>query len=926
MRRKHYETLAVLGILSSAVVSNSATVHADVNSSQVEAKTDSQDTQNQSSDDEATLNFHTSTSQEQGQDSNTDTTSPDSNDSTDSNDNTVIKAPDNDNGVTDQTSNTEDNNAQESNGTDYSYSAVNSLLASSLIQSTTATTTPASDSYIPAKSYGVDVSGYQDTDLTKYAQANAKYAIVKLSEGTWYTNPNAQGQLNSANKLGMATYAYHFANFSDNATEAEKEAAFAIQQAQKVGLKTGSYLAIDWETEGNVNVVTGDTEKNTAAVMAFMKKVQQAGYLPLVYTGAYNFQDHLNVSEINKQFPNSLWVASYKTTGEIDEPDFNYFPSLQGVAIWQFTSNWKGLSVDANVNVLPLINNASTSSSSSPTTPSTVTTTYQVIDDDDNGSVVTKGSFTGKSNSSITNQAIIDNNAANLLDKYVLASPADSNLLTNNSGTITIHVNHKKETVNETHETTVKVMEDLSTPGNLSPASGISKKYTFTRTGTKDLATGKTTWGKWSSPETLRVDRYTFMITGESPNANITITNKGVLINTDAAPHKVTNTLNFVDAAGKTVKTASVSADDQNKPMDISNLIPDGYQLVDSANASLTSGENGSFFNVEIKKTSADSTDPTPISPDHPGDSHDSDSGQSDQSNPTPVTPGDSDTADKGTSGNDSTPTDPENPNNPNDSNTPIIVNTIEFIDDQGKMVGSINVKVNAAGQKIILNSDSIPAGYKLVDSTSLVLTAKDNGATIQVKVAADANTDDNSGQNTPAPITPGDSGTADKGTSDTSSSSDTQSQSNQSDTDTESQGKPSNPDNAKDTSNGATGTSSTIPSWDSVNSNGSAVIDSGMANILGSGIAGSDSDDNNNGLSSQNHSDSASSTSFAPGTAVSVESGDAAPASSDSVLPQTGNSANAQKAKTVGIMMLLTELFASMGLIQKRNKKQQIN
>ncbi len=90
--------------------------------------------------------------------------------------------------------------------------------------------------------------------------------------------------------------------------------------------------------------------------MAFMKKAHDAGYLPLVYTGAYNFQSHLNVSEINKPFPNSLWVASYKTTGEIDEPDFNYFPSLEGVAIWQFTSNWKGLKVDANVNVLPLIN------------------------------------------------------------------------------------------------------------------------------------------------------------------------------------------------------------------------------------------------------------------------------------------------------------------------------------------------------------------------------------------------------------------------------------------------------------------------------------------------------------------------------------------------------------------------------------------
>ena len=527
--------------------------------------------------------------------------------------------------------------------------------------------------------------------------------------------------------------------------------------------------------------------------------------------------------------------------------------------------------------------NASTSLSSSPTTPSTVTTTYQVIDDDDNGSVVTKGNFNGMLNSAITNQAIIDNNAAELLNKYVLTSPDDSNLLTNNSGTITIHVNHKTETVTDTHNATFIVYEDSSTPGNVGPASGVSKKYIFTRTGTKDLVTGQTTWSDWSSPGTLRVDRYTFTVTADSPNTNVTITYKGMLIDTDAAPHKVTNTVNFIDAAGKTIKTVSVSADDQNKPMDISNLIPDGYQLVDSANASLTSSDNGSFFNVEVQKASAD---PTPISPDHPGDPHDSDRGQSDQNNP-----------------------------------TPIIVNTIEFIDDQGKTVGSINVKVNAVGQKIILNSDSIPAGYKLVDSTSLVLTAKDNGATIQVKVAADANTDDNSGQNNPAPIAPGDSGTADKGTSDTSTNSNTQSQSNQSDTDTEIQGKPSNPDNAKDTSNGATGTSSTIPSWDSVNSNGPAVIDSGMANILSSGIAGSDNDDNNNGLSSLNHSDSASSTSFAPGTAVSAESGDAAPASSNSVLPQTGNSANAHKAKTAGIMMLLTELFASLGLMQKRNK-----
>lgn len=852
--KKSLVSISSLGLLSTIVglTGTNSSVHADTPTNTVTATTnndyandDSKATEstsnsNGSNDTESTLTFDTVT------DSNS--ASPDSTGGTDSNDNTVTEAPDNDNGATDQTSNTGYSNSNTEN-------TVGNLLASSLIQSTTATTTPTSDSYIPAKSYGVDVSGYQDTDLTKYAQANAQYAIVKLSEGTWYTNPNAQGQLNSANKLGMATYAYHFANFSDNATEAEKEAAFAIQQAQKVGLKTGSYLAIDWETEGNVNVVTGNTEKNTAAVMAFMKKVQQAGYLPLVYTGAYNFQDHLNVSEINKQFPNSLWVASYKTTGEIDEPDFNYFPSLEGVAIWQFTSNWKGLKVDANVNVLPLINNASTSS---PTTPSTVTTTYQVIDDDNNGSVVTKGSFTATSNSSITNQAIIDNNAANLLDKYVLASPDGSNLLTNDSGTITIHVNHKTETVTERHEITFEIMEDLSTPDTLNPASGTSKKYTFTRTGTKDLVTGQTTWAEWPAPETLKYDGYTFTIKADSPNTNVTITNKGMLINTDTAPHKVTNTVNFIDAAGKTIKTASVSADDQNKPMDISNLIPDGYQLVDSANASLTSGDNGSFFNVTVAKTDDNNNGNDGNTTTDNGDNN---SNNQDGNIPTtPVTPTTPDNTDNGsdssTSGtssgtsdsndSDTTPTNPDSPNVDNGS-------------DNGN--GSGNNSTDTSNGSDVSNA---------VPDTPESSNGSDNG-----NISGSENTNANDSQANPSDG------------------------SNQSLADV----------NQNNNANAITGSSdSSIPVSESSETSGTNNIASAEGNGNGSASVsfGAYSPVSTDAYAANNSN-----------TASESGSGDVVSASS---LPQTGNSGDSQSLKTAGTI-LLAESFASLGLTIKRKK-----
>lgn len=672
-KRKNLVSITSLGILSSiaGVAGTNSSAHAEIlttantittaNSYDDDNKSNTETTDTNSNDNsqESTLTFNTVA---------------DNNASAGTNADTTIDSTSPDSIATDQTANTEKNadSVNEDNSSDYANAettadSVNTLLTSSLLQSNTTTTT-VNDSYIPVKSYGVDVSGYQNIDLTKYSQAGAKYTIVKLSEGTWYTNPNAQGQVNSADKLGMATYAYHFANFSDSTAEAEKEADFAIQQAQKVGIKPGTYFAIDWETEGNANVVDGNTEQNTSAILAFMRKVSAAGYKPLVYTGAYNFQNHLNVSEIIKQFPNSLWVASYKTTGEIDEPDFNYFPSMEGVAIWQFTSNWRGLHVDANVNVLPLSSNASTTNDKD----KAISVNYQVVDDDNNGAVIASGTFSGKSNTSLSNRSIIDTNAPDVLNKYVLSSPDGSTLLNNDTGTITIHVNHKTETVTETREATFDITEDSSTSGNVGPASGVSKKYTFSRTGTKDLVTGQTTWGEWPSPKTLKYDKYTFTVTADSPNTKITITSKGMLINTDTAPHKVTNTVNFVDAAGKTVKTTTVSADDQNQTIDISSLIPEGYQLANSASNSLISGDNGSFFNVAIVKNNADSNNTDNGS--DPSSSDNANTDNSGQGNTDPVTPGDSDNNTGGSnSGSDSsnkdtgTDTSPTNPDGSGD-------------------------------------------------------------------------------------------------------------------------------------------------------------------------------------------------------------------------------------------------------------------
>lgn len=213
---------------------------------------------------------------------------------------------------------------------------------------------------VSSRSYGVDVASYQSTDLSKNAKSGAQFAIVKVSEGTSYQNPNAKGQIASAKANNMMPMAYHFATFGANKSAAVSEAQYAVSSAKKFGLPAGSYIACDWET-GSGNNVNGGKSASSAAILAFMDKISASGYKPLLYSGAYLLRNNVNTATILKKYPDSLWVASYATTGRIDEPNFNYFPSMDGVAIWQFTDNWRGQSVDGNISLLPLSYNTASS-------------------------------------------------------------------------------------------------------------------------------------------------------------------------------------------------------------------------------------------------------------------------------------------------------------------------------------------------------------------------------------------------------------------------------------------------------------------------------------------------------------------------------------------------------------------------------------
>lgn len=192
----------------------------------------------------------------------------------------------------------------------------------------------------------VDTSKYQPNSIESYKKAGAKGVIAQITVGTSIVAPRGAHQLHSAHINGLHRLTYHYACFGHDVKQAVKEANLAIKVAKKYGYKT-IHIFCDWE--GQDNSTRGTVSQNTRAILAFMDTIAKAGFTPGLYSSASLLRNKIDTKQIIKKYGSCLWVASYPRSGAVSSPDFNYFPSMDGVTLWQFTDNWKGLNVDGNV-------------------------------------------------------------------------------------------------------------------------------------------------------------------------------------------------------------------------------------------------------------------------------------------------------------------------------------------------------------------------------------------------------------------------------------------------------------------------------------------------------------------------------------------------------------------------------------------------
>lgn len=169
---------------------------------------------------------------------------------------------------------------------------------------------------------GIDVSGWQPSDIT--SRVTADFAIVKTTQGTGYVNPNANAQIANAQATGKEIGIYHYAGGGDCNAEADyflKHSAGYVRKA---------VLILDWESDQNAQW------GNSAWPTCWVNRVKQqtAGVIPMVYVSA----SALGQVAGARAAGSGLWVAQYANTLPTGYQSHPWKLGAYGEAMRQYTS------------------------------------------------------------------------------------------------------------------------------------------------------------------------------------------------------------------------------------------------------------------------------------------------------------------------------------------------------------------------------------------------------------------------------------------------------------------------------------------------------------------------------------------------------------------------------------------------------------
>lgn len=196
------------------------------------------------------------------------------------------------------------------------------------------------------REFGTDTAIYQGASAQK-VQASDTFSIAQVGgsvHGHLYDQWTYRSQIGTGIAMRLRMHTYVWMETGGNAMQTANMLNYFLP---KIQTPKGSIIALDYEDGAGPSA-----QANTDNVLYGMRRIRDAGYTPVLYSGKYYIANHLQLDRILSEFPNSLWIASYADMQVRTRPLWGYFPSMPGVAIWQFTSTGRAGGLDYNVDLL----------------------------------------------------------------------------------------------------------------------------------------------------------------------------------------------------------------------------------------------------------------------------------------------------------------------------------------------------------------------------------------------------------------------------------------------------------------------------------------------------------------------------------------------------------------------------------------------
>ncbi|WP_426423346.1 GH25 family lysozyme [Pediococcus acidilactici] len=214
------------------------------------------------------------------------------------------------------------------------------------------------------RSQGVDWAKYQGFNGVR-GYKNDQFAIAQIGGsygGTFINQPTYNSQIASALSQGMRAHTYIWYGVGDNKALGKQCLDYYLP---RVKTSKGSIVALDYEDGAKASYWNGsryistlaEKERNTDAIIDGMQQIKNAGYQPMYYSYKPYTLDHVDYKRIIKKFGTCLWIAGYPDYLVRSTPYWGVFPTMDGVAIWQFTSTYIQGGLDGNIDLTGITHN-----------------------------------------------------------------------------------------------------------------------------------------------------------------------------------------------------------------------------------------------------------------------------------------------------------------------------------------------------------------------------------------------------------------------------------------------------------------------------------------------------------------------------------------------------------------------------------------